>query len=425
MTSELIFSLHTDQHIKDAVNIFGYAYGYNRITKHFNEFVYRNLKLRAVQNSPEAPIQMFYMEPEWYNQKTMTNLRSPDFKKFYDHQYKIYGTHLEATKVWPHWIDSMNAVDEIWVGNQFAKDSVLNSGVTTPTFVFEHGIDDMWKPKRRGQGNKIRFLHVDSDSPRKRADLVEKAFLELFKNNPNVEITFKHHGVERGPVFSVNDLIEEKTEDNINRIYQTLSQESMVDLFYSHDILIYPSEGEGFGFIPLQALATGMPTISTGRWCSYENYLGGNVIESKLGKTEHTGYHYGEVVLAEYDSLLHLMKNAVDNFEQQCDYFYAQANDVYNKYNWQNRCNQMLTDLIKRVGIKMLKPLPDFKPIPPSYLFYEGNGSYSLSDGIRFDRDNRITSVKQEIASSLLTTGLFRKATIEEIKKIDPYYSYS
>lgn len=74
MANELILSLHTDQHIKDAVNIFGYAYGYNRITKHFNEFVYRNVKLRAVQNSPEAPIQMFYMEPEWYLQKTMTNL---------------------------------------------------------------------------------------------------------------------------------------------------------------------------------------------------------------------------------------------------------------------------------------------------------------------------------------------------------------
>lgn len=421
MSEELIFSLHTDQHIKDAVNIFGYAYGYNRITKHFNEFVYRNKKLKAVQNSPESPIQMFYMEPEWYNQTTMTNLRSPDFKKFYDHQYKIYGTHLEATKVWPHWIDSMNAVDEIWVGNDFARDAVINSGITTPTYVFEHGIDDMWKPKRRGQGDKIRFLHVDSDSPRKRADLVEKAFLELFKDNPNVEITFKHHKIDRGPVFSVDNLIEERIYDNIRRIHQTLSQEQMVELFYSHDILIYPSEGEGFGFIPLQALATGMPTISTGRWCSYEKYLGNNIIESTLGKTQHTGYEYGEVVLADYESMLYLMKKAVDEFEEQCDYFYRQAESVYREYNWQTKCDEMLRSLIKRVGIKMLKPLEGFTTPYDIYMYYTGGGTYLTSNGVRFNKENRIESVPEEMVLSLITSGVFRKATENEIKEKDPY----
>lgn len=423
MKKELIFSLHTDQHIKDAVNIFGYAYGYNRISKHFDEFIYKNKKMTVVQDSPEAPIQMFYMEPEWYNQTTMTDLRPKGFHKFYDHQYKIYGTHLEATKVWPHWIDSMNAVDEIWVGNYFARDAVLNSGVTTPTFVFEHGIDDMWKPFKRGQNKKIKFLHVDSDSPRKRADLVEKAFLELFKDNPNVEITFKHHGKTKGSVFSINDLIESSKDGNINRIYQTLSQENMIELFYEHDILIYPSEGEGFGFIPLQALATGMPTISTGRWCSYEHFLGDNVIESKLGKTSHTGYFAGDVVLAEYESILHLMKNAVDNFEQQCDYFYNQASDVYKEYNWQNKCDQMLTELINRVGIKMLKPLKQFKPKKVNYIKYCGRGSYMTADGIKFTNANPIAAVNLYNEKSLLMSGLFAKPTIEEILKIDPYYS--
>lgn len=417
MSDELIFSLHTDQHIKDAVNIFGYAYGYNRITKHFNQFSYRNKKMRAVQNSPEAPIQMFYMEPEWYNQKEMIDLRPKGYQKFYDHQYKIYGTHLEATKVWPHWINTMNAADEIWVGNFFARDAVVNSGVTTPTYVFEHGIDDMWKPKRRGQNKKIRFLHVDSDSPRKRADLVEKAFLELFKDSNDVEITFKHHGAVRTPEFSVSDLFNTKKDGNITRIYQTLSQDDMVKLFHDHDILVYPSEGEGFGFIPLQALATGMPTISTGRWCSYEKYLGNNIIESKLGKTQYTGYDFGEVVLAEYESILHLMKEAVDNFEQQCDYFYNQADKVYKEYNWQSKCDEMLRGLISRVGIKMLKPLEEFKIPSGIHMYYDGNGTYLTPNNARFDKNNRVMEVPEDMVLSLITSGVFRKATENEIKE--------
>lgn len=357
MSNELIFSIHTDEHIRTANNIFGYSYGYNRIKKHFNNFSYRKRKLNLVENSGLSPIQMFYMEPEWYNQITMTDLRAPGFRKFYDNQYKIYGTHLEATKVWSHWIEPMNAVDEIWVGNYFARDAVLNSGITTPTYVFEHGIDDMWLPKKRNPDGPIRFLHVDSDSPRKRADLVEEAFVQLFKNRKDVTITFKHHGDSNGGIMSVNSLLRRGNEQNIYRIYETITQEQMVELFHSHDILIYPSEGEGFGFIPLQALATGMPVISTGRWCSYERYLGSNVIQSKLGPTRHTGYDHGEVVLAEYESLLYLMKNAVDDFEHQSEYFFNQADAVYEDYNWQKRCDDMLNSAIKRLGISMFKPL--------------------------------------------------------------------
>lgn len=172
----MIFSLHTDEHIKKAKDIFGYAYGYKSIKEYFGKFKHNGKNLIVVENMPNSQVQMFYMEPEWYNLQNNSSFRHPSFKKFYDHQYKIYGTHLESTVVWPHWVDSMNQVDEIWVGNQFAADAVSSSKVKTPVYVFEHGIDDIWTPKQRGRGGKIRFLHVDSGSPRKRADLVEKAF---------------------------------------------------------------------------------------------------------------------------------------------------------------------------------------------------------------------------------------------------------
>jgi glycosyltransferase involved in cell wall biosynthesis len=347
------FSIHTDQHIKDAKGVFGYAYGYDNIVKHFNQFSYRGKNLEVVDNDPAAQIQMFYMEPEWHHPVTGLDFRQPGFKKHHDHQYKINGTYLEATKVWDWWIPTMKTFDEIWVGNQFSVDAIRNSGIDTPTYVFELGIDDMWKPFKRGGRGKIRFLHVDSGSQRKRADLVEKAFLKLFKNNNDVQLTLKYHGAG----YSVMNLFEENYGSNIFKIFKTLSQEEMVQLYYKHDILIYPTEGEGFGLIPLQALATGMPTISTSRWCSYEKYLGDNIIESTIGKTQHSGYHTGDVILPDFDSTVELMKNAVDNFDAQCDFYYNQAPEVIKEYNWQKQCNKMLNGLIKRVGVGMFKPL--------------------------------------------------------------------
>ena len=415
----MIFSIHTDDYIKSGKQKNGYSYGYNHICKHFSQFQHDGETLKVTKNDPRSPIQMFYMEPERYNQSDMTDLREPGFKKFYDHQYKIQGTHLEATRVWSHWIDAMNAVDEIWVGNYFARDAVLNSGITTPTYVFEHGIDDMWTPKLRGQGSKVRFLHVDSGSPRKRADLVQDAFVKLFGYRDDVELTLKYHENES---YSVLDLFgRDVIKSNINKIYQTLSQDQMVELFHDHDVLVYPSEGEGFGFIPLQALATGMPVVSTSRWCSYDKYFKDNIIESKLGKTTHTGYDHGEVVLADFESLMHQMKNAFDNINSQSEFFYKQARSVYEEYNWQNRSNLMLNSLINRVGVDMLEPLSKQERTNFRFIYFQNGASYHTKSMITFTRENPLHAVSIEEYNKLISIDNFRDPTEQELSD---YLSY-
>lgn len=405
----MLFSIHTDQHIKEAKGTSGYSYGYQRIEKHFSNFSFNNKKLNIKHNSPSSKAQMFYMEPEWYNLLNMQDQRPAGFKKFHNHQYKIIGTHLETTKVWDHWIDAMNSVDEIWVGNYFAQKSCIDSGVTTPVYVFEHGIDDMWKPFLRGRNDKVRFLHVDSDSPRKRADLVAKAFVEAFGDSQNVELTLKYHG---SSMFNVMDLFNRQDKSvthspNIKQIHKTLSHDEMIDLYNSHDVLVYPSEGEGFGFIPLQALATGMPVISTSRWCSYDKFLGDNIIESTLGPTSHTGYHTGDVVLADFKSLVKLMKKVFNNIEKECLFYYQQSSQVYDEYNWQTRCNSFLNEFVKRVGADIFDVNNDFSHLELVLIKYIGNGSYSTQNRVKFDKDNRIHEVTKEEANSLILTEAF------------------
>lgn len=350
----LRMSIHTDDYIKNAVGSSGYSYSYYKFIEYFNQFTYRNEKFETLDNSGDAKTQLFYAEPEWYNHHNMQNLRHPDFKKFYDHQYKIQGTHLEATEVWDHWIHAMNSVDEIWVGNYFAKNSILNSGINTPTYVFEMGIDDMWKPKERGSNRQIKFLHVDSGSPRKRSDMAQEAFSKAFRHRADVTLTLKYHGHEESRGFGISSMLVPPHE-NIKYIYETYSQEQMVKLYQDHDVLVYPSEGEGFGFIPLQALATGMPVISTGDWCSYSKYLGSNIIESNIGPTKHTGYSKGSVVLPELDSLVFLMRKVVDNFDTERKYYFDQAPLVYEEYNWKTRCDTFLKSVIKRLGTSLFK----------------------------------------------------------------------
>jgi glycosyltransferase involved in cell wall biosynthesis len=135
-----------------------------------------------------------------------------------------------------------------------------------------------------------------------------------------------------------------------------MSLEDLIKLYHYHDILIYPSEGEGFGMIPLQALATGMPVISTGRWCSYERYLNGNIIDSNLGKSEiqETYTRFGDVVIPSLDSTAELMKSVSFDIKQQSTHFMNQVNDVSYDYSWQNLSKKTIDSLVVRIGMESI-----------------------------------------------------------------------
>jgi glycosyltransferase involved in cell wall biosynthesis len=270
-------------------------------------------------------------------------------------------TQWESTLIPPSWVELAKGYDEYWTANEFGRDAFLRSGVPeNKLHIFEHGVDaEVWSPKKRERGNVIRFLHVDSGSPRKRADIVKSAFTAVFGGNMDYELTLKYsHGPT--PVVNWNDsnVLEDGGEwetPNIRHIRENMSLHELVSLFHFHDVLVYPSEGEGFGLIPLQALATGMPVISTSKWCSYEQFLNGNVIESTLGvsDTVESYTRYGEVVLPSIESTMHLMKNVVDNFEEQSSFFYSQVNKVTKKYDWLTLSQTAILNLHERMGSSM------------------------------------------------------------------------
>ena len=57
--------------------------------------------------------------------------------------------------------------------------------------------------------------------------------------------------------------VEFESFKNIRVIDERFSVDQMVDLYWSADCFIYPTQAEGFGLMPLEAMATGLPTIVT------------------------------------------------------------------------------------------------------------------------------------------------------------------
>jgi glycosyltransferase involved in cell wall biosynthesis len=337
------FSITAHPHVRKSGSYFGYAYAYNEIKRYF-EIYLKELGVKLELNTPKSNAQLYFGSPHGF---------------FYPHQYKIQMTQWESTMVPPNWVDHAKGYDEWWTANEFGKQAFINSGVPEEKLhVFEHGVDaSVWTPKLRGQNDVIRFLHIDSGSPRKRADIAKKAFKKAFGSNPDYEITFKYsHYDSSGVDWNIPKNMAQHGDwenGNIRHIRENMELEDLVKLYHYHDIIIYPSEGEGFGMIPMQALATGMPVISTGRWCSYERYLNGNIIESSLGESKilETYTRYGEVVLPNLESTIKLMKMVAEDIKKQSKIFYDQIPQVIEDYSWYSLSKKAIDGLISRVGI--------------------------------------------------------------------------
>jgi glycosyltransferase involved in cell wall biosynthesis len=337
-------SLNTQSDLRSNTH-YGYGKSFIEIQKAFRNYYYNGERLLVDFNSKRSKVQMYY---------------GPDPIESAHHpgQYRIHMSQHEATMVVPHKAQAyINDCEEVWTANPWGAQSMINSGVPKDKiYVYEHGIDPlMYKEFMRGNSNKIRFLHIDSSSSRKRSDLVEKAFANIYpKYKDKIELTLKYtHDPHSGKNWFEKDVLANQGDwvrPGVRHIKETLLDKEMTELINYHDVLVYPTEGEGFGMIPLEAMATGMPVISTHEWCSYSKYLIDESIESEIKESEiFWGYPtVGKAVVANFDSIVYQMENAINNIDSLSKKYYSQASEIKKEYSWQNKTNLFLDDFFKR-----------------------------------------------------------------------------
>jgi glycosyltransferase involved in cell wall biosynthesis len=273
------------------------------------------------------------------------NFTQPHHYKLHKNQYQIGYTPWESTGMRSDWVERMNLCDEMWATSDWVADVYKKCGVTKPIYVYPHGIEDIWTPKKRilRPGQKLKFLHVGEPAPRKDGQLVVEVFGKLFGNNPEYELTIKSHGPHTIRLYNNRgELVQpEKVYNNIKVITEEYPIEQLVQLYHSHHVLVYPSWGEGFGFIPIQGLATGMPVISTYDWAQYKDYLGPLKLRSRLTDAEVEGVpkavgdpHVGSFYKPDRLHLEDQMYDAANDFKAYSGYYFAQSTKIHEEYNW-------------------------------------------------------------------------------------------
>lgn len=301
----------------------GYGYATQCMLKSLD-----NLGYQVSPNDASADVEIWFDQPHNW--------------KFSPGTYKIGYHPWESTQLLPGWAEIMNQCDEIWTPSPLIAEWYKTyAGVTVPVYVYEHGVEHDWKPVKRQPEHTIKFLHVGGEATRKGGWDTVRAFRRAFPGRDDVSLTMKMVDSSWNQIPSLG---------RVNYINEKYSFEQMLDLYYYHDIFVYPSYGEGFGLNPLQAIATGMPTITVPGWAPYRKFLDPNLnISHKLVTSNWPKIHPGKVMRPSQDDLIDNMRYAADNYSEVRDLACINAFEVHKAYDWDEKTQEVFVDLERRI----------------------------------------------------------------------------
>jgi glycosyltransferase involved in cell wall biosynthesis len=152
--------------------------------------------------------------------------------------------------------------------------------------VVPNGVNvDQYYPRFRenhGEGSKkFRFLFVGGTIWRKGVDILLHAYRRAFGSRDNVVLIIKDFPqgllyADQGIARIISEIRKDGDAPEIVHYNELLDLEKMPGLYSACDCLVHPYRGEGFGLPVLEAMACGIPVItteggSTDDFCSSEH----------------------------------------------------------------------------------------------------------------------------------------------------------
>lgn len=183
---------------------------------------------------------------------------------------KLAYSMLESTKIPDKWVKILNEeFDAVIVPDIFLVRVYENSGVQIPVFVLP--IPMMLAPYQKypmhSKSPSTPFIFGDASANKNPAVLVE-AFAKAFGNNPEVQLIMRAGGISKENRDIINDLATNFSLTNVTIEEGHFPLEQYISRLASFDCYVNLSRGEGYSFIPREALALGIPVIITNNTAS-------------------------------------------------------------------------------------------------------------------------------------------------------------
>lgn len=252
--------------------------------------------------------------------------------------YSVGFSYWETNRLRKDWVADMNKMNEIWTASEWAKEVFIDSGVKVPVYDFKLGINPYYYyPKLRHRKNNFVFLSIGSPSTRKNSQIAVDAFIKLFGNKNGYSMIYKSNGPPDARVrLAHGDFYPLSQNPKINVIDREVSELELAKIYDEVDCVIYPTSGEGWGILPMQGIAKGIPTICTNATACTEFAHLSVPLDFSWSTEKMSGIYSGagEWAYPNFDDLCDKMLYVVNNYDEVAQHTYTGAEYIKNNLTW-------------------------------------------------------------------------------------------
>src|SRR5208337_351510 len=174
-----------------------------------------------------------------------------------------------------NWIEPMaNLVDELWVPSRHVLKTYIASGIPSDrVHVIPLGVNvDQFHPEVQKRSiessKKFRFLFVGGGLWRKGVDLLLDAYRGTFSGRDDVVLIIKdlpqqEFYIDQGVGRIIREIQKDPNAPEIFHMQTVLGPGELPGFYTASDCLVHPYRAEGFGLPVLEAMACGVPVITT------------------------------------------------------------------------------------------------------------------------------------------------------------------
>jgi len=269
---------------------------------------------------------------------------------------------FESTKLPDEWQGDLKRFDLIITPSRFCQKAFKDAGFEAE--VVNLGYDkDLFKYQAKNINKEpFTFLHYNAFDQRKGWDLVFEAFNKEFKSE-GVKLILK------STKSQLTMPITKHQYPNIEVIKEPYSHKKMAELLHRSDCFVLPSRGEGFGVPPLEALATGTPTIIPNAHGFADYFTSNYFLEVDVKKeipamyARFKGVDTGKMIECDVKSLQNQMRFAYEHREYITDMARDGSKWVASNYTYKQTGAKLavaLKEFLKgRPALKKIKSIVD------------------------------------------------------------------
>lgn len=230
---------------------------------------------------------------------------------------RLIYTMFESTKIPEDFIEPLMSADEVIVPSHFCKEVFAQDGIqsTVVPLGYDDSVFTLRHRKPLEEGEPLVFVHYDGYNLRKGFKEVFEAFTQEFGKDPRVKLIIKT--VQQQPPIPIIPA----AYPNIEVIAGEYTPRQLCDMLARSHCMVYPSRGEGFGITPLEAMATGLPTIVPNAHGISEYFNSTFMLEVKVEGVcpglynRFKGQNVGDMVVCSVEHLRQQMRWVFENQE--------------------------------------------------------------------------------------------------------------